>query len=197
MSAHYKAFVAAQKAFGPALKSHTNPAFKSKYADLAACVEAVIDALNANGFALTHVTHPCESGVSVECRLIHESGGEISSGVLHVPASKQDPQGYGSALTYCRRYSLMAVCGIAPEDDDGNASRPKPAGRELVPQARPLSDTAAAQMLQAITQSPDMDSLKSTFGHAYTAAKDANSQQYLSAFKAAYEERKSALMVPA
>ena len=44
----------------------------------------------------------------------------MSSGLLHVPASKQDAQGYGSALTYARRYSLMAICGIAPEDDDGN-----------------------------------------------------------------------------
>jgi len=51
----------------------------------------------------------------------------MSGGRLHVPASKQDPQGYGSALTYARRYSLQAACGIAPEDDDGNAaSKPKP-----------------------------------------------------------------------
>jgi hypothetical protein len=46
------ALVKAQKAFGPALKSSTNPHFKSKYADLAACIEAVIDALNNNGIAL-------------------------------------------------------------------------------------------------------------------------------------------------
>ena len=46
----------------------------------------------------------------------------MSAGKLHVPAAKQDPQGYGSALTYARRYSLMAACGIAPEDDDGNAA---------------------------------------------------------------------------
>jgi hypothetical protein len=56
---------------------------------------------------------------------VHESGATMSSGLLHVPASKQDAQGYGSALTYARRYSLMAICGIAPEDDDGNrASKP-------------------------------------------------------------------------
>jgi hypothetical protein len=46
----------------------------------------------------------------------------LSAGKLHVPAAKHDPQGYGSALTYARRYSLMAACGIAPEDDDGNAA---------------------------------------------------------------------------
>lgn len=116
----YQAFVKAQKAFGPALKTSTNPHFRSRYADLSACVEAVIDALNDNGIALMQQTHPSEHGVAVETILVHESGQTISSGVLHVPASKQDAQGYGSALTYARRYSLMATCGIAPEDDDGN-----------------------------------------------------------------------------
>lgn len=116
------AMVKAQKEFGPALKSSTNPYFTSKYADLAACVEAVIDALNNNGIALIQKCHESDSGVNVETLLLHESGESLSCGVLHVPASKQDPQGYGSALTYARRYSLMAACGIAPEDDDGNAA---------------------------------------------------------------------------
>jgi hypothetical protein len=121
----YQAFIAAQKAFGPALKTSTNPHFRSRYADLSACVEAVIDSLNNNGIGLIQTTHECESGVTVETLLVHESGQTITSGRLHVPASKQDAQGYGSALTYARRYSLMAICGIAPEDDDGNrASKP-------------------------------------------------------------------------
>jgi hypothetical protein len=115
------ALVKAQKEFGPALKSSTNPHFRSRYADLAACVEAVVDALNNNGIALTQRLSPCNDGVIVETVFVHESGEVINCGQLHVPASKQDPQGYGSALTYARRYSLMAACGIAPEDDDGNA----------------------------------------------------------------------------
>lgn len=119
------ALVKAQKEFGPALKTNTNPHFKSKYADLAACVEAVVDALNNNGIALIQQTHEDASGVTVETMFLHESGESLTSGKLHVPASKQDPQGYGSALTYARRYSLMAFCGIAPEDDDGNAASKK------------------------------------------------------------------------
>lgn len=116
------ALVNAQKAFAPALKSATNPHFKSRYADLAACVEAVVDALNSNGIMLSQQTRECENGVIVDTVFIHESGEMLSCGPLHVPASKQDAQGYGSALTYARRYSLMAACGIAPEDDDGNAA---------------------------------------------------------------------------
>lgn len=114
------ALVKAQKAFGPALKTSSNPHFKSRYADLAACVEAVMGSLNDNGIALIQQTHECESGVMVETVFVHESGETYSAGKLHVPAVKHDAQGYGSALTYCRRYSLMAACGIAPEDDDGN-----------------------------------------------------------------------------
>jgi len=120
------AMVKAQRAFGPALKTNTNPHFRSKYADLSACVEAVIDALNANGIALIQQTRQDETGVTVETMFLHESGENLSSGPLHVPAAKQDPQGYGSALTYARRYSLMAACGIAPEDDDGNAASKRP-----------------------------------------------------------------------
>lgn len=120
------ALVKAQKEFGPALKTSSNPHFRSKYADLSACVEAVIDGLNNNGIFLMQTSHLCEDGVIVETVFIHESGEQISAGKLHVPASKQDAQGYGSALTYARRYALMSACGIAPEDDDGNASSKKP-----------------------------------------------------------------------
>lgn len=131
MQAIASAIVKAQRAFGPALKTSTNPHFRSRYADLSACVEAVIDALNENGIALLQNTHECESGVIVETVFVHESGETLSAGKLHVPAAKHDPQGYGSALTYARRYSLMAACGIAPEDDDGNAaSRPATTQRQ-------------------------------------------------------------------
>jgi hypothetical protein len=116
------ALVLAQKQFAPALKTNTNPHFKSKYVGLDGCVEAVIDALNDNGIYLMQKNHPNDTGIAVETIFIHESGESISGGVLTVPADKQNPQGYGSALTYARRYSLMAACGIAPEDDDGQAA---------------------------------------------------------------------------
>jgi len=131
------ALVKAQKEFGPALKTSSNPAFRnSRYADLSACVEAVIDGLNNNGIFLMQSSHMCEDGVIVETLFIHESGEQMSAGKLHVPASKQDAQGYGSALTYARRYALMAACGIAPEDDDGNAAT-KNAPVEAKPPAPP------------------------------------------------------------
>tara|TARA_R110000868_G_scaffold102592_1_gene282564 strand:+ start:988 stop:1656 length:669 start_codon:yes stop_codon:yes gene_type:complete len=160
------AFVKAQRAFGAALKTASNPHFKSRYADLSACVEAVIEGLNNNGLALLQFTHPSESGVAVETVLLHEGGGKISGGILHVPASKQDAQGYGSALTYARRYSLMATCGIAPEDDDGNAaSRRAPQPQRDV--AALIQGAISLQHLQTVWQGLSY-SERSTF----TAAKD-------------------------
>jgi hypothetical protein len=145
------ALVKAQRGFAPALKTSTNPHFRSKYVDLAGCVEAVVDSLNAAGIALIQRTSQDDTGVTVETVFVHESGEMLECGKLHVPAAKQDPQGYGSALTYARRYSLMAACGIAPEDDDGNAaSRQAPkvsaTKTDLVPQNRLsiLADVAAA-----------------------------------------------------
>lgn len=156
------ALVKAQKAFGPALKTSSNPHFRSRYADLSACVEAVIDALNNNGIALTQRVSPCDDGVIVETVFIHESGELINCGQLHVPAAKQDPQGYGSALTYARRYSLMAACGIAPEDDDGNAASKRPAAPAV-----PTPDIT--DFLAAIQASANSDELAQVYKEAFDA----------------------------
>jgi hypothetical protein len=141
MKAIAAALVKAQREFGPALKTSTNPHFRSKYASLDACIEAVIDALNNNGIYLMQLTDEHEGGVKVSTTFIHESGEQLSGGTLFMPASKHDAQGFGSALSYARRYSLMAACGIAPEDDDGNQATktaPAYAAPKAVPKAPPV-----------------------------------------------------------
>lgn len=184
-----QAIVKAQQAFAPALKTNANPFFKSKYADLAVCVEAVIDALHRNGVALIQRNHDCENGVKVETILLHESGEEFSGGILHVPALKSDPQAYGSALTYARRYSLMATCGIAPEDDDGNAaSKPKKSpAPNLVPPL--LSNDELTSCLNAIIGCDDLETLKGIFGGAW---KRANKEQQAT-LQESYNIKKSLL----
>ena len=159
------ALVKAQKAFGPALKTSTNPHFKSRYADLAACVEAVIGGLNDNGIALIQRNSLDDAGVTVETVFVHESGEMLECGKLHVPASKHDSQGYGSALTYARRYSLMAACGIAPEDDDGNAGS-KPAPK--------VTDATINALLDDIAESNSHDQLKEAF---FKAIKEVGNDQ--------------------
>ena len=143
------ALVKAQREFGPALKTSTNPHFRSKYADLSACVEAVIDALNNNGIYLMQLTDEHENGVKVSTVFVHESGEQISGGSLYMPAAKHDPQGFASALSYARRYSLMAACSIAPEDDDGNAaSAPPKAAPKATPPAPPKPPVAAPKKVE-------------------------------------------------
>lgn len=152
MKAIYSALVKAQKGFGPALKSSTNPHFRSKYADLSACIEAVIDSLNENGVMLMQVTHEAENGVMIETMFLHESGEQMSAGKLFMPATKFDAQGFGSALSYARRYSLMAACGIAPEDDDANTA--VKSSQTTMPKATPKQEIPVSSVRPAVAANP-------------------------------------------
>ena len=157
------AFVKAQKAFGPALKTSTNPHFRSKYADLASCIDAVVGALNENGIGLMQRTYECKDGVLLETVFVHESGEVMECGLLHVPASKQDAMGFGSALTYARRYSILAATGLAPEDDDGvAASRRAPVESKV--DAGQMTDHIAA-----IDASANKEELQTAYAAAYAA----------------------------
>jgi hypothetical protein len=140
MSAIAAAFVQAQRNFAPALKKAENPYFGTKYADLAVCIEAVIDALHANGIALVQHTDQSDKGVIVSTVFLHESGEHMETGSIFVPAAQNSPQAFGSALTYARRYSLMTSCGIAPEDDDGNAASKTTPARKPDVKAEPDVD---------------------------------------------------------
>lgn len=113
---------AAQINMGKALKQSDNPHFRSKYADLGSVMDACLPALNEHGIAVIQPTGEDEQGRFVETILIHGESGEQLSCRVPLIVSKNDMQGYGSAVTYARRYGLMAMAGIAPEDDDGNAA---------------------------------------------------------------------------
>ena len=154
-----KALVKAMAQIEGASKDSINPHFRNKYADLASVTDAIKKPLNENGLAYSQIIHRVEGGVGVETIIIHESGETMSNGITFVPAPKNDPHGYGSALTYARRYSLMAACGIAPEDDDGNTAVRKPI----------IDETALIDHLAAIEASTDQDSLKNAYKAAYTA----------------------------
>ena len=127
-----------------ATKDSTNPHFKSKYADLTSIIGAVKPPLIKHGLFFTQRCMPSEDGVSVETVLHHASGEKESLGVLYVPANKRDPQGFGSALTYARRYALQTAFGVPTEDDDGNAgtraANDRPTTGEVPPRKRTVLD---------------------------------------------------------
>lgn len=114
----------------------TNPHFKSKYATLAGVRDAVMPVLTKHGLSVTQLLGAHDSGVSCTTMLMHSSGEWIASR-LDMPVSKQDAQGFGSASTYARRYSLMAITGVVgDDDDDGNAAtaaKPAPAKATITP----------------------------------------------------------------
>ena len=157
------AFVKAQRQFGPALKTSVNPHFKSKYADLANCIEAVIEALNANNIGLMQRTYECKDGVLVETVFIHESGEVMECGMLHLPASKLDAMGFGSCLTYARRYSLLAATGLAPEDDDGVAASRRTEIKSTV------NENQILDLLAAMDEVTTIKELQETYKAAYKA----------------------------
>jgi len=116
------ALAAAQINMGKALKQASNPHFRSKYADLGSVMDACLPALNERGIAVIQPTGEDDLGRFVQTILIHGESGEQLSCRVPLIVGKNDMQGYGSAVTYARRYGLMAMAGIAPEDDDGNAA---------------------------------------------------------------------------
>lgn len=128
-----KALVAAQKEITFAAKNATNPHLKNRYADLSSVIEAVKVPLNNNGIAFVQTPGESSQGyLTLTTVLIHESGQWIRS-MCTLPLIKHDCQGYGSALTYARRYALSAIIGIFQDDDDGHAGSilPKAIAKEV------------------------------------------------------------------
>lgn len=112
-----KALAKAQGAIKPAKRDSTNPYFKSKYADLTSIWDSCRKELSQNGLVVIQTIKNNNEMVTVLTTLAHESGQWIR-GEISLRPVKNDPQGYGSALTYARRYSLAAIVGIATGEDD-------------------------------------------------------------------------------
>jgi len=178
-----EALAKAQGAMKGAVKDSANPFFKSKYADLASVVEAIRSAFSANGLSYIQTLEPSDKDeVRVETTLLHASGEWISCGVLALPVSKHDAQGYGSALTYARRYSLSAAVGVAPEDDDGNAAvAAKPNAKDWSKHSEALSATST------------LDSLQKLFTLAYKEAQRDNDTMGMATLTNAKNKRKETL----
>jgi len=136
-----KALAKTQAVLAHATKDRENPFFKSTYATLKSVWEACRKPLTDNGLAVVQQVNRSGTEVSVRTMLIHSSGEWVAS-VTTLPVKEQTAQGYGSAITYGRRYGLAAIVGVAPDDDDdGNeASRPQP--QKSPPWQRPSPPTA-------------------------------------------------------
>jgi hypothetical protein len=159
------ALAKAQANMGKALKQANNPHFRSKYADLGNVMDACLPALNEAGIALIQPTGEDEHGRYVETILIHGESGESLTCRVPLIVSKNDMQGYGSAVTYARRYGLMAMAGIAPEDDDGNAASKAPPKQEQRQQKPQETDAEAIERAKEyLSEADSLDDLKERWG---------------------------------
>lgn len=133
----YAALLAAQREMGPIRKDHTatlesksGKGFQYKYADLGEVIEVITDTLIKHGLVFTQPLGIIDGQSVLYTRIIHaESDDEriIESVTPLICKDPSDPQKVGGAITYFRRYSLLSLLGLAPEDDDGQkASTPAP-----------------------------------------------------------------------
>ena len=129
----FAAFAAAQLEMQNPAFDAANPHFKSRFASLAAVRNAVIPCFAKHGIALAQDITSVDAGVSCVTILMHSSGEQKSFGPLILPVAKNDAQGFGSASTYARRYTMQSVAGVVgDDDDDGNAATASP---KIKPQA--------------------------------------------------------------
>lgn len=117
------ALVKVQSEVGGVSKSGKNPHLRNSYATIGDVLDTVIPVAQAHGLVI--IQRPMPSGnpnlILLQTLVVHESGQFLSS-LIEMPLGKQDPQGYGSGMTYARRYGLMSFFGLKAEDDDGNAA---------------------------------------------------------------------------
>lgn len=169
----FSALVKAQTEMGNPVKDSTNPHLRNKYASLASVLDACRLPLANNGIVVyqaASMAPDMPQHVIVTSMLVHGESGESISDSLPIPLAKNDAQGIGSAITYGRRYMLLAQLGLAPDDeddDDGN----KASGRNQAAQqprqqqsAKPTqvdADTAAlaASVNAVVTNGADFDAI--------------------------------------
>ena len=116
-----------------------NPHFNSKYASLESVIKAVKPSLLKHGILYRQVSKYTENGICIET-IFHGHGEELGTGEIFLPVDKRTSQGFGSALTYARRYSLSLACGIGSEEDDDGNQAEKEVGKKPVPKKTPVKE---------------------------------------------------------
>jgi hypothetical protein len=138
-----EALAKAQGQMKHALKDSNNPAFGSKYADLVAVWDVARAPLSENGLCVIQMPIHSEDGrLHLTTRIAHKSGQWIEE-TMSIPVAKDNAHGYGSGITYCKRFALSAAVGIVADlDDDGNEAS-KATNGNAAAAAKPLKPAFA------------------------------------------------------
>ena len=161
MSALYEALAKAQSGMG-ALAKDAKGNF-GKYATLASVIEVVLPPLSEQGIAVIQMPETSADGMTLVTLLCHKAGGVIRTELTMKPA-QNTPQAIGSTITYARRYSLMAIAGVAPDDDDGTAGSAVAKTQQATP-TKTTADSRAffTRIVGMVRNAPDVDELESLF----------------------------------
>ena len=156
------ALVLAQQAITFASKDGVNPHFKNKYASLSSVIDAIKPALNDAGIVFIQTASPSDDNkLHLTTRLIHSSGEWIED-TATCPLSKQDAQGFGSCMSYLRRYSLSSIVGLYQDDDDGQLASAK----------TPVDHSKLANYILCLESANSTSELQTTYLAAIAEFKD-------------------------
>jgi ERF superfamily len=149
MAEFQKTCPAIKKTLTARIQTRQGPGFSYRYAPLDEILSTIQPVLGPLGLSVSWRSPRIEPDrVVISCRVAHALGHVEDSGEVAMPIVTADPgigatppQRVGIALTYARRYSLLAIIGLAPEDDDdANGARPnththaeRPSGDERAP----------------------------------------------------------------
>jgi len=145
-------------------KTADNPFFKSKYADLPAVIDFVKPVLQKHGIGFTHLSNVIDGAQHLDTYLFHVESGEFLMGRTLLKPTKNDPQGYGSAITYARRYDLTALLGLAQDDDDGNGASKRLTAKEC--------KEISAEIGAMLEHATNLDELAAIWKREYRTLKD-------------------------
>ena len=188
-----KAMIEVQRKLDPVIKDKINTFRGSNYASFGAVIESCRELLLDQGIWLVQYPVEVQSEIpmlGLETKLIHAESGEWQSSLLVIPVAKDDPQAFGSALTYARRYGVCSLVGIVTEDDDGySASNPQKQAIRPMLQAQPNSghshqqdpsiQGAFQQENQQAMDFPELNSLPQLDGLQYQKIQASDQKFYI------------------
>ncbi|TKB25162.1 ERF family protein [Desulfopila sp. IMCC35006] len=175
-----RTMISVQLSLVPALKDGINTYTESSYATLKSVMEVCRTALLSHGIWMTQYPVSVEAGhLGLVTKIVHAESGQWQSSLIEMPLPKNDPQGYGSAITYARRYGLSALIGITTEDDDAESAMPKGQTKE---QGLPPSGEQSEKMVQGKNQQEADNIIKTQQlprldGVKYRTQKDQNGKE--------------------
>ena len=168
----YAALAAAQANMGTVVKGAVNPAFKSKYADLADVVAVVVPALSAQGIAIYHTMTRDDHGLIMQTCLSHGPTDTHIKCDVPLIVDRNNMQGMKSATTYAKRIGVESLTGIAPEDDDGNAvAKAVPVAEERPGKPKADSAKAIGEACAYLSSAADLPDLQARWNNLPTAVK--------------------------